>query len=90
MTEATATAAAAYFSGEVSAEPTHTSLGPCGSSIFMRPSDVSAVIPNCTRATDESQGWDEQMRRVATSLWRGEARRGMWRGGGKGVQATGN
>lgn len=36
----------------------------------MAPSDVGSVIPNCTLATDEPQGEDEQMRRVATSAGR--------------------
>lgn len=36
----------------------------------MAPSDVGSVIPNCTPATDEPQGEDEQMRRVATSAGR--------------------
>lgn len=52
----------------------------------MAPSDVGPVIPNCTAATDESQGEDEQMRCVATSAGR---RRVVVMGGG-GVLATGN
>lgn len=36
----------------------------------MVPSDVGSVIPNCTPATDEPQGEDEQMRHVATSAGR--------------------
>lgn len=45
----------------------------------MAPSDVGTVIPNCTAATDESQGEDEQMRCVATSAGR---RRVVVMGGG--------
>lgn len=47
----------------------------------MAPSDVCAVIPNCTAATDESQGEDEQMRCVAMSAGR---RRVVVMGGGGG------